>query len=213
MAHQKVLKIVRDCCGSEMAALFSLLLKQKTEKADAIIFLQGDRLDRAKTVVSLYKKGWAGKVLIAGNNELIGRKKRNEENDVYLDEIKNYLLRNSIPEKEITVDDKSLNTLEQAQNTIKKAKEKKWKSIIVVTSPYHLLRAFLTFLRQAREMKWKGIIYMKGADKLSWFLPPSGRKKQAFEMLAKEIEKMKTYKKDIATIKQGLDYIKQLKPL
>jgi len=130
-----------------------------------------------------------------------------------LDEIKNYLLRNSIPEKEITVDDKSLNTLEQAQNTIKKAKEKKWKSIIVVTSPYHLLRAFLTFLRQAREMKWKGIIYMKGADKLSWFLPPSGRKKQAFEMLAKEIEKMKTYKKDIATIKQGLDYIKQLKPL
>src|SRR3989338_7245965 len=110
--------IVLASLGPGAASLFNKLLRQPPKPADAIIFLQGDQLDRAPAVVSLYKKGFAPTILITGNNDLIGRGKRNEENDVHLSQLKTYLVKHGITEGAVMVDDKSLNTLQQAVTTV-----------------------------------------------------------------------------------------------
>lgn len=191
--------IVAASLGLDTARLFKKLLQQNPEPANAIIFLQGDRLDRAPAVVSLYKSGLAHVILITGNNDLIGPGKRNEENDIHLSKLKAYLLKRKIPEMAIMIDDQSLNTLEQAITAIRIAKEKRWSTLLVVTSPFHILRAYLTFLKQAELQDWIGKIIMHAAE-LSWNKPPSGRIKTAREMLAVEMGKIIKYASDLATV-------------
>ncbi len=184
--------IVSASLGLDAAALFQRLLQQKPKPADAIIFLQGDRLDRALAVVSLYKNGFARSILITGNNDLIGHSERHEENDVHLSELERWLIERGVPKDAIAIDDQSMNTIDQAINVLKLAKGEGWSTLLVVTSPFHVLRAYLTFIRQAHEQGWGGQIIMQWAD-LLWGNPPSGRIKSAREMLAIEMKKIKKY--------------------
>jgi len=179
--------------GKSGATLFTKLIKQKPKNVDAIIFIQGDRLDRAPTVKSLYKKGFAKQIIITGNNNFIGQGKRNEENDIHLSKLEKYLLTHGIPKGVITIDDQAFNTLDQAVNTIKLAKRNSWSSLIIVTSSYNLLRTYLTFAKQAKKQKWQGTIIMQLAD-LPWSTIPSGRKRTAIVLLSLELEKIKKYK-------------------
>ncbi len=191
MDNKEPQSVVNSYFGKEGVKLFNMLLEQKPLKADAVILLQGDRLDRVQKIQSLYEKGLANKIVVIGNDERV-----EELNDSYLSEIKEYFLSKGIFKKNIVMDDKALNTLGQAVNVIKMAKEKKWKKLIVVTSSYHLLRAYLTFVKQLMEQDWHGDIIMQTAD-LDWQM----------KMLNIEMEKLKKYQKDIATIKQGIKYI------
>lgn len=186
--------------------LFSKITSQAPQKSDAIILLQGDRFDHVKEPQDLYKKSIAPKIIISGNNELIGRGKRNDENDVHLLELKKELINNGIPETVIMVEDTSLNTKDQAQNVIKLAKENKWEKIIVVTSLYHLLRAYLSFVKSSLDQNWHGVIIMHPA-KLPWTRLASGRSKTAWQMLLVELKKIKKYKSDVASVKEGFDYL------
>jgi uncharacterized SAM-binding protein YcdF (DUF218 family) len=199
-------QIIKKILGEEALNLWRALLKQKPKTAQAIVFLQGDRLDRVPTTLDLYKRGLAKKILITGNNDLIGRGKRNDENDIHLDKIKEVFLKNGVPIKSLIIDDRAFNTKDQAVNTIKTALKKEWRVILVVTSPYHILRAYLTFVRQALEQKWSGEIIMC-KDHLNWLQIPSGRSKNTLEMLTIELEKIKKYQPNISSLKEGLDYL------
>ncbi|MBI3307887.1 MAG: YdcF family protein [Candidatus Melainabacteria bacterium] len=194
--------IVKSYLSQSAAELFSALLRQKPVPADVIVFLQGDRFDRIDKVQSLFHNSLASLVLITGNNVLIGQGKRYEENDVHLSKLKERLINKGIPEAAIIIDEHSSNTFDQAVNTIKTAKKKKWSTLLIVTSPYHVLRAYLTFIKQFKKQRWKGNIVMQCAD-LSWDTPPSGRIKTSIEMLKVEMEKIEKYNSDMATIKQG----------
>lgn len=185
-------QIVKKILGEEALNLWEILFKQKPEKAEAIVFLQGDRLDRIPAAVALYKKGLARKIFITGNNDLIGREKRNDEDDINLDKIKEVFLKNGVPNQALIIDDRAFNTKDQAVNTVKMALENDWRAILVITSPYHILRAYLTFVKQSLEQKWSGEIVMCPAD-LSWLQIPSGRSKTALEMLVIELEKIRKY--------------------
>lgn len=207
--HHKAETIVKSYLGQVAAKLFSTLLRQKPISADVIIFLQGDRFDRIAKVQSLFNNSFADSILITGNNVLIGRGKRREENDVHLLKLKKRLINKGVPETVISIDERSMNTLDQAINTIKKAKEQKWLKMLVVASPFHVLRAYLTFVRQAIEQGWKGNIVMQCADK-AWEMPPGGREKPAIEILKIEMEKIKKYASDLATIEQAKDKIDKI---
>lgn len=211
MQLDEVKSNIERLLGKEAATLLNLLLKQKPVPADAIILIQGDRLDRAPLAKELYQKGFAPRIIITGNNVLIGEGKRFEENDIHLSELKNYLIKEGIPEKNISIEDQSFNTKDQAAHSIKTAARNHWSKLLIVTSPYHTVRTYLMFLKQIKEQSWKGKIYIQGAD-LSWDAPPSGRIKTAREIIPVEIEKIKKHKNDTSDIKEGFEYMKnQLK--
>ena len=200
---------VQKHLGSKGAEIFEKILLQEPQKVDAIVFLQGDQLDRAPESASLFQQGFAPRILISGNNKLVGPNTRPEENDFELGLLKEYLVEHGVPEAAILIDDQSFNSLGQATNIVKIAKEKGWQTLLVVVSAYHALRSFLTLLSQAKEQAWGGKKVMH-AVQFPWDTIPSGRAKSAREMLTLEMEKIKKYAKDVASIEEGLEYFKIL---
>ena len=190
---------VQKHLGSKGAEIFEKILLQEPQKVDAIVFLQGDQLDRAPESASLFQQGFAPRILISGNNKLVGPNTRPEE----------YLVEHGVPEAAILIDDQSFNSLGQATNIVKITKEKGWQTLLVVVSAYHALRSFLTLLKQMKDQAWSGKIVMH-AVQFPWDTIPSGRAKSAREMLTLEMEKIKKYAKDVASIEEGLEYFKIL---
>lgn len=208
MQLNEIIYTIEQILGKEAAKLFTILIKQKPVPADCIVLLQGDRLDRVELVERLYKKKFAPRILITGNNVLIGKGKRFEENDIHLSILKNYLVKRGIPEKDISIEDQSFNTKEQAEHTIEVAARNHWSKLLIVTSLYHILRAYLTLIRESMKQHWTGGIIMQAIHS-PWDNVPSGREKTAKEMFLMEIRKIKKYKNDIADIKEGFEYIKK----
>lgn len=197
MKHKEAETIIAKHFGEAGVLLFEKTLAQQPEKADVIVLLQGDRLDRVASASALYEQGFAPHILIIGNNELAGADKRPGENDVSLEELRHALVDCGAPEAAVTVQEKALNTLEQAVGAMKIAKERGWSKLIVVTSAYHAMRAYLTLQKQAEEQNWKGGIIMH-AVVLPWDESPGGREKTAKEMLEVEMGKIREYKNDMA---------------
>lgn len=190
----------------EFKILHNLILRENAQKSDAIIWLQGDRYDRASKVFKLYKEGWAKKIIISGNNVLIGSKKRMGEKNISLDKMKNYLLKKGVEGRFILVDNNALNTKEQAEHIIKIAVNKRWSKLIIVGSSYYQPRAFLTFFKQAEKLKWVGRIINQPVI-IDWRKKPSGRDKVASLLFKEEFKKINKYKKDLAPIERGIKYL------
>lgn len=186
--------------------LYNLLLKEVPLSADAIVWLQGDRYDRAFKVLKLYKDGWSKKIIISGNNILVGNKIRSGENNISLDKMKNFLLKKHVNQNDLIIGDGAMNTKDQAEHILKMAKNKKWSKIILVGSSYYQPRAFLTFLKQAEKIKWFGII-INQPPAVDLNKKPSGRDKSAKILFNGEFEKIKKYKKDLVSIGQGIKYL------
>lgn len=184
--------IITESLGKEASVLFGKISLQRPEPADVIILLQGDRFDRVEVAASLYKEGFAPAVLVIGNNELIGLGKRPEENDVALEELKRALIEKGISSDVIDIENRAMNTRGQALFGIKLAIGKKWRRLLIVTSPYHILRAYYYFQEEADLQHWEGKIIVQ-TPKQDWDSVPGGREKNALEVLRSEIEKIKKY--------------------
>jgi uncharacterized SAM-binding protein YcdF (DUF218 family) len=197
----------KDLKNKKIIKLLRLIEKEKPQKTDAIIWLQGDRYDRGKKVLFLFKRGFANQIVVSGNNKLIGPNKRKGENNISLKEMVKWLRKRGIRSNQIIVENKSFNTKDQAKNVLKLIQQRKWKKIILVTSSYHQLRALLTFLKMAKKIRWKGVIINQPV-KISWEKIPSGRKKKCKELFMEEIEKIKKYQNDVADVEDAILYMK-----
>jgi len=115
--------------------------------SDAIICLgnkintQPEKTDaklRAEKAIELYKSGRAKKIIFtggsaevfSGNNKLISEAKF----------MANIALRNNIPKYNIILEENATTTIENAKFSKKIVDTKKFKSAIVVTSKFHILR-------------------------------------------------------------------------
>ena len=200
MIPRDIQRLIEENIGDNGAILFNSLLSQEPRPADAIVFLQGDKLDRAQKVKDLFDQGYAPRILITGNNVRVGLR---EENDANIQSIHRYFLEQGVPRTALLLDDTSLNTLEQAKHTVALVKKEDWKMLLVVTSPFHLLRTYLTFLKQKDAQQWNGTVITQAPD-FSWDGIPSGRRKTAKEMLQIELQKIDTYKSNLATVQEGV---------
>ncbi|MBI2625293.1 MAG: GNAT family N-acetyltransferase [Candidatus Nealsonbacteria bacterium] len=176
MPHQ-ILRLVKE------------LKKEKPEKADAIIWLQGDRYDRAMKVFNLFKGGFAPKILISGNSKL---ETRRGEDHINLEAMVEWLKKKGIGPDKILFDSNSFNTKDQARNSLKLAKRLNWKKIILVGSLYYQPRAFLTFLKESKRIGWKGKLINQPAQ-LNLNKIASSRDKKAKELIPQEIIKVIKY--------------------
>jgi len=195
-----------DSPKKEFKKLYDLLRQEKVAKADAIIWLQGDRYDRAPKTLKLYNDGWAKKIIISGNNILIGDKTRKGEKNISLDSMRQFLLKKGIAARNLIIDGGAMNTKEQAAHILELAKARKWSKFILVGSSYYQPRAFLTFLKQAEKIGWQGRI-INQSKFIAWDKKPSGRDKAAASLFNQEFKKLEEYKNDLVSIKQGIEYL------
>jgi uncharacterized SAM-binding protein YcdF (DUF218 family) len=120
----------------------SLIVEDPLQKADAIVVLSMDNFyaDRATRSAEIYRQGLAPLVVASGERlrPFAGVAELMEHD----------LLERGVPkEKILRFAHDSENTREEAEALAKLVAEKKWKSVIVVTSNYHTRRARYIFAR------------------------------------------------------------------
>lgn len=169
---------------SERERFICLVDNEPIRYIDAIVMLTGDGFERVVETCKLYHETIAKHVLITGgvNNPAGG--------SILASEI-GPLLRGFVPKKRLIIDNESQNTREQAVNTMKVVKDKKWGAILLVASHYHQYRAYLTFL-QARKEAQLGVHIINAPAKPSWHKTnPWGKR---IDLLELEFEKIERYR-------------------
>lgn len=189
---------------TEKEKFIVLISSQRLKKVDAIILLEGDGFFRCQHAAKIYQAGWAKTVVISGQalNRNYGSFPANE--------LKSKLLELGIKRGDIFVDDKSMNTRDQAINILVMAKIKRWKKIILVASHYHQYRAFLTFLKFFQESKIKIEIINSPVNDLPWFKKNKWGKR--IDLLESEFDKIDIYmkKNHLASYKYAINYLKSI---
>jgi len=132
-----------------------LIVEHKPEKADVIVCLAGENIERSLAVVDAYRKGLAPYIFMA-------KKSKPDGFDYLHERIKNYpadfdlftVITGGfeIPEKTILSPEERVdNTLDEVRLVHKFALDRGFKSIIVITSLTHSRRAWLTFKKVFKD--------------------------------------------------------------
>lgn len=114
-----------------------LVVRDVVHRADAIVVLAGEKGERVDHGVDLLRKGYAPLLVMSGGPSEAG---------VPLARLmKEQAERAGVPAASIVTEDESLDTGEDARYTLRLARQRGWRSIILVTSPYHARRALKLF--------------------------------------------------------------------
>lgn len=180
--------------------MFTVLAGNDTlRKSDAIVLLEGDNYARVNEAHRLFRDGWAKTVVISGGIDNAPAR------SIPARLLKRRLVACGVPEKNIVLEEKSLNTREQAVAVMRMVRVNGWKRIIVVASPYHQFRAYLTFIKAMRDDGLKIVISNAPARDLSWF-EQGGDGLSRVDLLDREFQKIKKYKKDLVSFTEAIRY-------
>lgn len=135
---------------------------EKMNKVDAVVVLGGmidantlrggrpefhDAVDRLTTALELVLKGRADYILISGGSGLMLQGGLREG-----DVLKDYLVSLGFPKQKILAERNSRNTRENALESLKIIQEKKLKSVVLVTSAFHMPRSVRCFKKVGIEV-------------------------------------------------------------
>jgi uncharacterized SAM-binding protein YcdF (DUF218 family) len=178
-------------------------------------FLDG----KIATAVELYQAGWAPSILGVGKFsvkitetpklipleelQLAVAQGRIQDKDVKVAKekwdtglgatyIREKALQLGVPEQDILVEAESLHTRENAEYVLEILKQRNMKRIILVTSPFHQLRTYLTFAKVFQPSGIEIVNYYADADDwhpVTWFLSKEHRK-----LVKSEQERIITYR-------------------
>ena len=138
-----------------------LVKKDELKPADVIVVLSGEATERVEYAVKLFKDGWARKdrMIITGGPVVW--------KFTAASLMKEYAESLGVSGKSILLADKSRNTVEDAELTRELLTKYRYKSLILVTSPYHSKRASIVF----GKVLGKGVRIISAPVENSWFKP------------------------------------------
>lgn len=189
--------------------LFHAIRKTQPAKPDVDVCgvcLEGDTTLRLMATASLYQARKISRVIVSGG----------VEEDDNLDErpaakMKEFLVTEGIPEEVIDIDEQSRTTYEHPLNVNAIAKKREVTALMIITSGYHLLRAYLRFLKGviAEDYPFTLYGYPAGSFK-SWFQKTSTRGHyRILSFFGKELTKIRTYE-GLASFDEAWQYIRSL---
>jgi len=180
---------------------FSALLDTQTlAKGDCIFVMQGDGIFRAAHAVRLFKAEFAPEIAIVG-----GANKR-AYGSFPSKEVCNEILRLGVPKTAIYMEETAPHTRGEADRALVLARERGWEALLIVTSPHHQYRAFLTFVKAAQDAS-SDIKLINAVAPLSWTeQTPWGTRSR---LLHEEFAKIDEYQKkgDVASYEDGIAYL------
>lgn len=192
--------------------LLALVYTAMPLTSDAIVVLCGeDATARLATGVEWLRQGAAPRIVLSGGAHTPPRV-------ISAESLAPELLSMGVSPDRVIVETASTNTREQAVNVMAMAQENGWHRVMVVASPYHLPRAFLTFLAavpRIRNVPQVQVVPIAAAVP-QWFAPPPGGFANRSDLYAQELDKIAQHQRtgDCATYAQGVRYFAMLeKPL
>ena len=174
------------------------------QKADAIVVLCGEDAEaRVNMAVGLFASGGAPKIILSG-------KPHDGKHLLGAEFLKGRVMAKGVHPDAIVVENESANTREQAVNIARMAADHGWQRIIIVPSPYHTYRAFLTFVQALKDIghDHKVHVVCAPASQAPWFRPPPGMNRERVALLNDELAKVEEYraKGHVASFQDALAY-------
>lgn len=121
---------------------FILSPQNSLEKVDALVAISGgDTEARAAEAIRLYQEGWASTIVFSGAAF-------DSSSPSNAQAMQRQALAAGVPASAIVLEESAVNTQQNADGVARLARERSYTKIILVTSPYHQRRAYLSF-RQA----------------------------------------------------------------
>ncbi|MBI5147725.1 MAG: YdcF family protein [Parcubacteria group bacterium] len=193
---------MRKITLEQLIEIYAFANNDAPEKADAIVYLEGDSFSRVGRCVELFKKKYASVILISGTDD------RPRLGCFPAQSVKLKMVKLGVPNSGLILEENSINTRDQAIEVMKIAKKRKWKKIILVTSLYHQPRAYLTFVGTMVELGMRLRIINDPVRQLPWFRrTPRGTR---LNILRGEVRKINIYlaKGHLASFRTVLEYQK-----
>lgn len=155
---------------------------EQINKVDIILVLASSSIKRIEKAVEIAKK-YKKKIIISGGNFL------NKDNMYEYEKYYIYCLTHGIEKKDIILETKSHNTLENILYS-KEIFENKYKNIVVVSSSQHLLRVKLTIEKKitSKTNFFYVASYATLVPKKDWYI-----KKEAKKIILGELERIIEY--------------------
>jgi uncharacterized SAM-binding protein YcdF (DUF218 family) len=122
----------------------------QSSRADAIVVLAGSStyVERARRAAALYAEGRAPRVVLTNDNLKGGWSEAEQRNPLFVERAAAELRRGGVPDERIEIIHQPVtSTYEEAARVGEYAAERRWRSLVVVTSAYHARRARWTFRR------------------------------------------------------------------
>jgi len=176
--------------------------------ADALVILSGDGHTRTDAAVQTLRQssGQAANWIVASGGL------DNPPHAFTAAETRKYLIENGLHPDRIISEGASLNTRDQAVALAKLCAKHEWNRVLVVTSPYHMPRAFLTLLRalDERDITEKVQLVPLPASQTKWTDTPPGEQHKRVDLFAIELAKIDEYSRlgHVASYSEGLDYLR-----
>ena len=175
-----------------------LLAATKAENADAIVLLAGDLFHRVPKAAELHRSGYAPFVVVTSNalDETYGSLPSNR--------LVPELLRLGVATDAIISEETAAHTRAEAESTMRIARERGWKSLILVTTEYHQYRAFLTWLKTMQDLGMDLRIMTASVEEF-----PSFKNETREQALVHEFERISAYqeKGHVADWTEGVEYL------
>jgi len=172
-------------------------------KSDAVVCLCGeDAVPRLHTTAEIMaSKGALNVVLTGGVHDPPAR--------IGAEALVPRLMGLGVSHDKIHVDATTLNTRDQAVNTVALALEKEWRRLLLVASAYHLPRAFLTFVCALHEAGASERIHIVPVpvSHMPWTGTPDGVAMTREQLAAVERDKIDKYAEHVAGYEDGRDYL------
>lgn len=182
----------------------AMLATGTLRRGDAIIVLTGDGTARCKTAFQLLKQGAAPVIRVTGGLHAPPYSLRASELAASL-----YAM-GCAPDR-VQIDDGPMHTADQARAVVAHARAQDWHTLLLVASPEHQFRAFLTFVRalEAVGAAEDVLLINVPASDLKWCAVPAGRDVARLELLGAEFAKCAEYQAsgDCASWADGLRYL------
>jgi uncharacterized SAM-binding protein YcdF (DUF218 family) len=202
MAKKKESSTARGSFTHEQfARLLGFVANDELEKADAILFIQGDGLSRPEVAAELYYRGVAPKIIVTG--EIRRNPKKSESR---IESVLSVFRKKGIPDQDIIIEPNSINTREQALEMMKLIQSYGWKKIILAVALYHKPRVYATFIRAMNEVGLRVVFIACPVRGLSWFAKTGEGTR--YHLLGKELKKINAYaaKGHVASFREVIAY-------
>lgn len=154
--------------------------------ADAIVVISGgDTRSRTDKAVELYKHDWAPVLIVSGAAE-------DPDSPSNAEAMRQQAIEQGVPPAKILLDETAQNTDQNAAGAAELARSQGLRDIIVVTSPYHLVRTKLTFERAFADFGTVRAHPSTSDDNWpsTWWLTPAGWYLVGSELVKTSIEFM-----------------------
>ena len=189
--------------ASEREQVIAAVLTQPIMAAHALVVLCGeDAEERGAAAYELFRNGVtpAGPIVCSGALH-------NPPRRISGAELSTLLMARGVSPERIIVEGGSEHTGQQARNVVELAEKNEWGRIVVVASNYHIVRAYLSFVRAIGDRDIHVIPY--ATSHLSWWKNPPGVEWTRLELLTFEFDKIAQHTDDVATWAEALAYLKR----